>query len=676
MLSDEPKPLVMTGFFEEVQRRKVYRVAVAYVIAAGGIIQLASAAFPAWELPNWALRLVIVLLLIGFPIALILAWAFDVTPTGIRAIPDPVVAGKPRRRNLLVLVALGILVSAAAGFFLLPRAIAHRVEKSIAVLPFENLSDDKENAYFADGVQDELLTNLSKIGDLKVTSRTSVMRYRGQTQDIRQIGKALGVATILEGSVRRVGNQVRINVQLIDAQTDQHIWAQDYDGDLTSVFKVQTEFAEKIADALQAKLSPGEKEQLSRATSNVDAAQFAYQEAHTLHGNHEDPQKLKQAEAKYEEAIRFDPKFALAMARYSFLESWMYHSFGKTPEHRDKARNLAQQALTLDQTLPEAHLAQGFVKYYVDADFEAAAREFEIARQGLPNDAEVYLALGAIERRQGKWDQSNADLEKAVRLNPNDSWTMHNLAMNYEMQRDFTRAEETIDRAIKVNPADPTPWEIKMKILIEAKGDLETAQRLLDQFSTSSRPELQQKVAVVRATVFLLQRKYSEALGAAQNIPDLSVTTDPADACTKQGLVGHAKARLGDLAGAKEAYLKAREAAQAQVQKDPGNAIAYGNLALAEAFLQNRDAALSAMHQAEELLPESKDAFDGTNISEMAAEVHATLGDAAGAVSILQGLLKRPSPVTLQMLKINPIWDSVRQDPAFQKLITEHENKA
>src|SRR4051812_5374041 len=191
----------MSGFFEEVKRRKVYRVAVAYIIIAGGIIQLASAAFPAWELPNWALRLVIMLLLIGFPIALILAWAFDVTSTGIRATPEPVAEGKPRRRNLLVLVGIGILVSGAAGFFLLPRAIAHRVEKSIAVLPFENLSDDKENAYFADGVQDELLTNLSKIGDLKVTSRTSVMRYRGQTQDIRQIGKALGVATILEGSV-------------------------------------------------------------------------------------------------------------------------------------------------------------------------------------------------------------------------------------------------------------------------------------------------------------------------------------------------------------------------------------------------------------------------------------------------------------------------------------------
>src|SRR3954464_11490982 len=199
MLPDEPKSLVMTGFFEEVQRRKVYRVAVAYVIAAGGIIQLASAAFPAWELPNWALRLVIVFLLIGFPIALILAWAFDVTPTGIKATPSPVVAGRPRARNLFVLIGMGIVVSLAAGFFLLPRAIAHRVDKSIAVLPFENFSDDASNAYFADGVQDEILNDLSRIKDLKVISRTSVKPYRGQNQNIKAIGKALGVATILEG---------------------------------------------------------------------------------------------------------------------------------------------------------------------------------------------------------------------------------------------------------------------------------------------------------------------------------------------------------------------------------------------------------------------------------------------------------------------------------------------
>jgi tetratricopeptide (TPR) repeat protein len=233
-----------------------------------------------------------------------------------------------------------------------------------------------------------------------------------------------------------------------------------------------------------------------------------------------------------------------------------------------------------------------------------------------------------------------------------------------------------IDRAINVNPSDPTPWEVKMKILVEAKGDLETAQRLLDKFTGSPRPEVQQKVAMFRANLFLLQRKYSEALGAAQNIPDLPVTTNPDDVCSKQGLIGSAKRALGDVAGAKEAYTKAREAAQVQVKKDPENAFAYGNLALSEAFLQNRDAALSAMAQAEKLLPETKDTFSGPDISEIAAEVHALLGDASGAVSILHGLLQRPSPVTIQMLKINPIWDPIRQDPGFQKLMTDHEEKA
>src|SRR5204863_46084 len=259
------------GFFEELQRRKVYRVAAAYVIAAGFIIQIGSAILPAWELPNWTFRLVVVLLLIGFPIALMLAWAFDVTPEGIQATPET--ADETHlRRNMIILVAIGVIVSAAAGFFLLPRVSGRNVDKSIAVLPFENLSDEKENAYFADGVQDDILTNLSKIGDLKVISRTSVMPYRGKTQNLRDIGKTLGVSNILEGSVRRSGNKVRVNVQLIDATNDQHVWAEDYDGDLSDVFKIQTDLATKIASALQAKLSPTEKEQMThKPTENSDA---------------------------------------------------------------------------------------------------------------------------------------------------------------------------------------------------------------------------------------------------------------------------------------------------------------------------------------------------------------------------------------------------------------------
>src|SRR6186713_3375018 len=230
----------MAGFFTEVKRRKVYRVAAAYVVVAGGLIQLASAIFPAWELPSWSLRLVILLLLIGFPIALILAWALEVTPEGIRATAPPPSAPR-RRRNIVALVAIGIIVSAAAGFFLLPRASARKLDKSIAVLPFENFSDDKENAFFADGIQDDILTNLSKIGDLKVISRTSVMPYRGKPKSVRQIGKELGVSAILEGSVRKSGNRVRVNVQLINAESDQHVWSEVYDRDLTDVFAIQTD---------------------------------------------------------------------------------------------------------------------------------------------------------------------------------------------------------------------------------------------------------------------------------------------------------------------------------------------------------------------------------------------------------------------------------------------------
>src|SRR5881398_1589010 len=278
---DSSKFVLMSGFFEEVQRRKVYRVAAAYIIAAGFIIQIGSAVFPAWELPNWTFRLVVVLLLIGFPIALILAWAYDVTPQGIRVTSTPSVPIARRRRNLIMLIGIGIIISIGAGFFLLPRASARKIEKSIAVLPFQSLSDEKENAYFADGMQDDILTNLSKIGDLKVISRTSVISYRGDAvRNVREIGKALGVATLLEGSVRRIGNRVRVNVQLINANNDEHIWAEDYDRDLTDVFAIQTDLAQKIASSLQAKLSPNEKERLDRRPTQNSDAYLLFIQAH------------------------------------------------------------------------------------------------------------------------------------------------------------------------------------------------------------------------------------------------------------------------------------------------------------------------------------------------------------------------------------------------------------
>src|SRR5262250_1726493 len=291
--------IIMTGFFEELRRRKVYRVAAAYIIAAGFIIQIGSAVFPAWELPSWAFRLVVVLLLVGFPIALILAWAYDVTPQGIRATPTLTTVGSNRRRNVIMLIGIGVIISAGAGVFLWPRVSARKIDKSIAVLPFQNLSDQKENAYFADGIQDDILTNLSKIGDLKVISRMSVMSYRGDgVRNAREIGKALGVATLLEGSVRRVGNRIRVSVQLINANDDEHIWAEDYDRDLTDVFAIQTDLARKIASALQAKLSPSERARLDRQPTKDSDAYLLYLQAHDYANR---PDRLREPSLKAEE---------------------------------------------------------------------------------------------------------------------------------------------------------------------------------------------------------------------------------------------------------------------------------------------------------------------------------------------------------------------------------------
>lgn len=668
----------MSGFFEEVKRRKVYRVAAAYVIAAGGIIQLASAAFPAWELPNWALRLVIVLLLIGFPIALLLAWAFDVTPQGIKTTP----ASAPKanlRRNLLVLVAAGVLVSAIAGFFLLlPRASAHKIDKSIAVLPFENLSDDKENAYFADGIQDDVLTNLSKIGDLKVISRTSVMPYRGKASNVREIGKALGVATILEGSVRRIGNRVRVNVQLINAENDQHIWAEDYDRDLTDVFAIQTDLAKKIVGELQAKLSPAEQAQMERKPTENGEAYLAFVQAHNLFVTGvEDIGKLKQSEQLYARAIELDPKFALALAWYSQLESWIVHTFDPTRERREKARALADQALQLQPDLPEAHLALGFSQYYGDNNFESALKEFEIAQRGLPNDADGYLALGAIQRRLGKWSESTASLEKAASLNPKDSWVLQNLALNYEMLRDFDAANKTIDRGLQINPTGVGLWEIKSKLAIAEKGDPSVAEQAFQ--SVKSMPmsnEEKLRIAGARADVFLLERKYKEGLREAESLPDDVLTSIPAALCGKYYLIGFARKALQDETGARVAFLKAKDLVDAQLKQSPDAADMRIQLAKILAYLGEKNAALAEAQRATELLPESKDAFGGPEITAGVAEVYCIVGESGRAIEVLDGLLSRPSGVTVPLLKLRPAWDPLRNDPRFQALIDKYGAKA
>ena len=582
-----------------------------------------------------------------------------------------------RRRNTLLLAGSSVLVLIVAGFFLLPRASAHKIDKSIAVLPFESLSDDKENVYFADGIQDDVLTNLSKIGDLKVISRTSVMPYRGKASNVREIGKALGVATILEGSVRRIGNRVRVNVQLINTENDEHLWAEDYDRDLTDVFAIQTDLAKKIAGELQAKLSPAEKAQMERKPTENGEAYLAFVQAQNLACAVEDFEKLKQSEQLYERAIQLDPNFALAVARLSLLQSWLVHTFDRTPERREKARTLAERALRLQPDLPEAHLAVGFSYYYGDNNYDAALREFEIAQRALPNESEVYLALGAIQRRQGKWAESTANLEKAASLNPKDTWPLQNLADNYQVLRNFDAANKTIDRALALNPTAFGVLEIKSKLAIFEKGDFSVAEKALEALkSAQMTKEEKLNAANARVNIFLLERKYQEGLQEAEKLPDDQLAAFPGHLWNKYYYIGFARKALQDERGARAAFLKAKSALEQELKRSPDNPEIQVQLAKVLAYLGEKESALAEAQRATELLPEAKDAFGGPEIRTGVAEVCAILGDNDRAIEILDGLLSRPSSVTAQALKVNPIWDPLRSDPRFQGLIDKYGAKA
>ena len=668
----------MSGFFEELKRRKVYRVAIAYIVASWALAQGIAQVLPVFEIPNSRIRVVILLLLIGFPIALVLAWIFDITPSGIQRTSkaQPATAPSRRRRNVVWLGIAGIAISIGVGFLVLPRAVARKVDKSIAVLPFDNLSDDKENAYFADGIQDDILTNLSKIGDLKVISRTSVMQYKGKAPSVREIGKALGVSTILEGSVRRSGNRVRLNVQLIDATNDEHLWASDYDRDLTDVFAIQTDLAQKVSDALQAKLSPAEKSRMERKPTENGDAYLAFVQAHNLQDAMEDFEKLKESEQLYARAIELDPKFALALARYSQLESWIVHTFERTAERREKARILAEQALQLQPDLPEAHLALGFSLYYGDNDFEGALKEFQIAQRGLPNEAEAYLALGAIQRRMGNWSESNANLEKAASLNPKDGFVFQNLAMSYQTQRDFDSANKAIERGLKANPEQLGLLETKAKLALAEKGDLSVAEQAFE--SVKSIPlntEAKIRVAGGRVEVFLLERKYQEALNAAEGLGDDLISEIPVAICNKNYYIGFARRGLHDEPGSRAAFLKAKNLAEEDVKKSPDLPELRILRAKILAYLGEKDAALAEAQRAAVLLPESKDAFGGPDIMAGVAEVSCIVGENGRAIELLDGLLSRPSNVTVPILKLSPVWDPLRNDPAFEAMLEKHAAK-
>src|SRR5262245_62177384 len=501
----------MSGFFEELQRRKVYRVAAAYIVAAGFLIQMASAAFPAWELPNWSLRLVVVLLLIGFPIAVILAWAYDITPQGIQGTPT---RGIHRRRNLILLIALAVIISAAAGFFLLPRAVSQKVDKSVAVLPFQNLSSEPNNAYFADGIQEEVLTRLSKIGDLKVISRTSTQGYQSEPGNLAEIAKQLGVANILEGSVQKAGNQVRVNVHLVNVQTGSQLWAETYDRKLSDIFAVESEIAKGIAESLQATLTGGEEQALAANPTSNPEAYDAYLRGLTFEsrGNLLSDALFKAIDF-FDLAVRLDPNFALAWARLSGVHALLYANRRDTTAARRYAAKAAlENAQRLQPNTAETLLFTGYYQYWVLHDSGLAKATFERVSKKLPGNSEVLYALAAIARSEGHWDESVAYWERGLALNPRNTALLTEVAFTYAALRQFPTALKLYDRALDILPNEFYLMASKASIY-QAEGNLKEAAKLLVQVNAQTNSNAAFRIKLIQLR---LERNQPEATRLVQ----------------------------------------------------------------------------------------------------------------------------------------------------------------
>jgi TolB-like protein/predicted Zn-dependent protease len=664
----------MSGFFEELQRRKVYRVAAAYIVAAGFLIQMASAAFPAWELPNWSLRLVIVLLLIGFPIALILAWAYDITPQGIRGTPT---RGIHRRRNLILLIALAVIISASAGFFLLPRAVRDKIDKSVAVLPFQNLSSDPNNAYFADGIQEEILTRLAKIADLKVISRTSTQQYQSQPGNLAEIAKQLGVANILEGSVQKAGNQVRVNVHLVNVQTGSQLWAETYDRKLSDIFAVESEIAKGIAESLQATLTGGEEQALAANPTNNPEAYDAYLRglAFEARSNYSSDALFKAIDF-YDLAVRLDPNFALAWARLSGVHALLYSNRrDTTAARRDAAKAALENAQKLQPNAPETLLFTGYYQYWVLHDYGLAKATFERVSKKLPGNSEVLYALAAIARSEGHWDESIAYWERGLALNPRNTALLTEVAFTYAALRQFPRAEKLYDRALDILPNEVSIMALKASIY-QAEGNLHEAAKLLAQINLETNSDVANRI---RLTQWRLERNHTEATRWVQGRQDRLRLFSGIDKGSKQ--LGNALVYrvAGDTAQAEAFAEQARNTIEPLRKEQPDNAFVAAALAVGYAMLDEKDSALNEAQRAITLVPSNKDRLSGPAFEENLALVEMIIGENSRAIATLTRLLQTPysgwlyspAPITPALLRLDPIWDPLRADRAFQKLCEE-----
>jgi TolB-like protein/Flp pilus assembly protein TadD len=575
---------------------------------------------------------------------------------------------------LLLITALGV------GFWILRHSQESSMNaagalpyRSIAVLPFENLSADPENAFFTDGVHDEILNDLAKIADLKVISRTSVMQYKsGVKRNVREIANALGVAHIVEGSVQRAANRVRVSAQLIDARTDTHLWVERYDRPLGDVFAIQADIAKAVAGQLQAKLSPAEKAAIEQPPTTNLVAYSRFSRAKQLWAlpTGRLPSDMREITRLLDQAVAYDPKFLLAYCELARAHATVYFwGIDRTPARVALAKAARDAALRLDSDRAEPHLAAAWVAYHCYLDYEAALNEVDIARRGLPNDASVFSLPAYIARRQGHWDQCTRNLQRAVELDPRNVWLLTDVAQIYEFQRHFSEAAAAWDRTLTVVPTDPSTRVARALIDLKSRAETQPGHEITQRLVTED-PSAVDMIAEQWLDLALCRRDAAEMAGALVSLPPEGIVRRDLRMPRSffEGWAAHAR---NDAASAQTAFTAARVEMEKIVREQPDYAQALSTLGMIDAALGRTEDAIREGRGAVELLPVTKDALAGARVLTNLAITYAWAGEKDLAIKKLEELVRIPSPVCYGQLRLHPFWDPLRGDPRFEKVVEE-----
>jgi TolB-like protein/cytochrome c-type biogenesis protein CcmH/NrfG len=666
------------NFFDELKRRNVYKVAIAYAVVAWLLIQASSILFPTFEAPGWVMKVFVTIVAGGFPIALLLAWAFELTPEGLKRTEFADELPKKSVRSHAWIYVVVVAGAISLSLFFLGRytasfeARAQRTEsseKSIAVLPFENLSEDKANAYFAAGIQEEIMTRLAKITDLKVISRTSTQQYQSKPGNLSQIAKELGVAHVLEGSVQKVGEQVRVNVQLIKADHDTHLWAETYDRKLTDIFGVESEVAKSIAQSLQAKLSGREEQVFAGKPTNNPDAYDAY-----LRGLAAESESLlsvyplQKAISFYKRAVQLDPDFAIAWARLSRMYSLLYSSFG---DRLGDAKGALERAQRFEPNAPETLLALAYYQNDELRDYKHARETLLRVAKLLPGNSEVPASLASIARREGQWDKVTDYSEQALVLDPRNPELLLRVAFNYGDQRQFETARSLLDRALQIRPDDV---EIKAAkaAMYQAQAKLTEADRYLAEVSalTASYEAVGAKVTQLR-----LERRNDEAVQLLKTrLAQFEFGSEVEEAVFGYFLA-FAQHIAGDNAAAQATAAQTRDRLVQLTREQPDNDWLAVILSQTYAIVGDKAAAWKEAERVKTITSSLSDVAVGPFADENMAVVATLSGDHSRAIELLAHLAHISYsgwlygyPVTPAALRLDPIWDPLRSDSAFQKL--------